>query len=184
MDKTLFWQLIDDARREAGPSGEVAPLLVDKLAQREVGEIMRWTQFFDAYQKLSYKNQLWAAAYVINGGCSDDGFDYFRGWLTAQGKDVFLRALADPDSLADLEIEMDEAYDEDMLAAGYEAYFKKTAMAPRDYDRAWAARQEHPLTESEQQELAAEIRYAADIDARWDENDPGTVVPRLWAKFD
>jgi hypothetical protein len=28
----------------------------------------------------SYRNDLWAAGYLINGGCSDDGFDYFRGW--------------------------------------------------------------------------------------------------------
>jgi hypothetical protein len=50
----------------------------------------------------SYVAQLWAAAFVINGGCSDDGFEYFRGWLITRGREVFERALADPDSLADL----------------------------------------------------------------------------------
>jgi len=25
------------------------------------------------------------AAYIINGGCSDDGFEYFRRWLVLQG---------------------------------------------------------------------------------------------------
>jgi hypothetical protein len=45
---------------------------------------------------------LWAAAYVINGGCSDDGSDYFHGWLILQGKDVFERVVADPDSRAEL----------------------------------------------------------------------------------
>jgi hypothetical protein len=29
---------------------------------------------------------MWVAAYLMNGGCSDDGFDYFRGWLIAQGR--------------------------------------------------------------------------------------------------
>jgi hypothetical protein len=28
----------------------------------------------------------WGAAYLANGGCSDDGFDYFRGWLIGQGR--------------------------------------------------------------------------------------------------
>lgn len=183
MDKALFWQLIDEARREAGPSGDTAASLVDKLATLEVSEIMRWTHYFDAYQRLSYKSRLWAAAYVINGGCGDDGFDYFRGWLTAQGKDVFMSALADPDSLADIDVEMDEAYDEDMLAAGFSAYFEKTAAISRDYEKAMATLKEYPLTESEKQALVAEIRYAADIDAPWDESDPGVVVPRLGAKF-
>lgn len=50
----------------------------------------------------SYRTSLWAAAYVINGGCSDDGFDYFRGWLILQGRKVFEQVVADPDALADL----------------------------------------------------------------------------------
>ncbi|MFE5591185.1 DUF4240 domain-containing protein [Streptomyces sp. NPDC056549] len=33
------------------------------------------------------------AAYMVNGGCCDDGFDYFRGWLIAQGRNVFERAV-------------------------------------------------------------------------------------------
>jgi hypothetical protein len=48
----------------------------------------------------SYRGDLWGAAYLINGGASDDGFDYFRGWLIAQGREVFEAAVADPDSLA------------------------------------------------------------------------------------
>jgi Protein of unknown function (DUF4240) len=48
-----------------------------------------------------YRLALWGAAYLINGGCSDDGFDYFRGWLLSQGHATWQAALADPDSLAD-----------------------------------------------------------------------------------
>ena len=33
-------------------------------------------------------------------GCSDDSFSDFRMWLIAQGKDVYLNALKDPDSLS------------------------------------------------------------------------------------
>jgi hypothetical protein len=183
MDKSIFWKLIDDARREAGSSDGVAGLLVDKLAGMDIGGIMRWKHIFDAYQKLSYKSRLWAAAYVINGGCSDDGFDYFRGWLTAQGKDVFLRALADPDSLVDVDVEMDEAFDEEMLAVGYEAYFKKSNMTQRDYGKARAASLEHKLSDDERRDLAQEIHYAPDMDLPWDEDNPGVVVPKLSEKF-
>jgi hypothetical protein len=49
----------------------------------------------------SYRWDLWGAAYLINGGCSDDGFDYFRGWLLSQGRAIWQATLADPDSLAD-----------------------------------------------------------------------------------
>ena len=36
-------------------------------------------------------------------GCSDDGFIDFRAWLIAQGKEVYMNALRDPDTLADIE---------------------------------------------------------------------------------
>jgi hypothetical protein len=36
---------------------------------------------------------------LINGGMSDDGFTDFRYWLISRGRDVYERALADPDSL-------------------------------------------------------------------------------------
>jgi hypothetical protein len=52
----------------------------------------------------SYRNLLWAAAYLINGGCSDDGFESFRCWLIVQGRTVFERSVADPDTLADLPV--------------------------------------------------------------------------------
>jgi hypothetical protein len=53
----------------------------------------------------SYRTPLlWAAAYVINGGCSNDGFEYFRGWLIVQGREVFEHVVADPGTLADLPV--------------------------------------------------------------------------------
>ena len=57
-----------------------------------------------AYEDLAYKYGLWDAAKIIKEyGCSDDGFIDFRAWLIAQGKEVYLAALADPDSLAEVE---------------------------------------------------------------------------------
>ena len=35
-------------------------------------------------------------------GCSDNGFIDFRDWLIAQGLEVYMAALKDPDSLADI----------------------------------------------------------------------------------
>jgi Protein of unknown function (DUF4240) len=50
----------------------------------------------------SYHWDLWGAAYLLNFGSSDDGFDDFRGWLLAQGRAVWEAALRDPDGLAKL----------------------------------------------------------------------------------
>ncbi len=49
----------------------------------------------------AYREELWGAAYLINWGCSDDGFHDFCLGLIERGRRVFEGAVADPDSLAD-----------------------------------------------------------------------------------
>lgn len=99
MDKQTFWKLIDTARAEAAQDlvAERAAVLLARLPEAEIAAAQQvlWDLLAE-----SYRSPLWAAAYVINGGCSDDGFDYFRGWLLTQGQEAFEAALADPDSLA------------------------------------------------------------------------------------
>lgn len=57
---------------------------------------------FDRALVGAYTWDLWAAAYVIHGGASDDAFEYFRCWLIAQGQDVYDNVRASPDKMADL----------------------------------------------------------------------------------
>jgi hypothetical protein len=107
MDAQQFWNLIEDARsRVADPadSDVVATQVSVLLADHPRQEILTAQQILQDLLAVSYRNPLWAAAYVINGGCSDDGFDYFRGWLITQGREVFEHIVADPDGLADLPI--------------------------------------------------------------------------------
>ncbi len=186
MDKEQFWNIIDEAREKSGGWEEMREPLIDGLSALAVPDLMKWKQIFDEYQHLSYKNKLWAAAYVINGGCSDDGFDYFRGWLTAQGKTIFLNALHDPDSLAEVESCEGDVEFEDMLGVAGEAYFKKLGI-DRDYRRFYEELQKYPLSETEKSEIAAEINYADDIDADWDDEDEESLnewLPKLCDAFD
>ncbi|GAB3813622.1 hypothetical protein GCM10027605_57500 [Micromonospora zhanjiangensis] len=67
-----------------------------------MADIVGWNRHLTRVLTASHREDLWGAAYLINGGCSEDGFDHFRGWLIAQGRQVFARAVAEPDSLADL----------------------------------------------------------------------------------
>ena len=72
---------------------------------------------------------LWTAASLMCDGCSDDGFTDFRAWLIAQGKDAYMSALADPDSLAELEV-YDGCRFEELTYAGDKALEKRQAGAP------------------------------------------------------
>ncbi|QMU77784.1 DUF4240 domain-containing protein [Streptacidiphilus sp. PB12-B1b] len=105
MDTGTFWELIDTARAEVADPADghaVAARASALLGELPAADIVAAQQLlWDALTR-SYRSPLWAAAYTLNGGCSDDGFDYFRGWLVLQGRAVFERAVADPDSLSEL----------------------------------------------------------------------------------
>lgn len=105
MDTRQFWDLIEDGRAQAtdpADSYEVVTQASALLGTHPNEEIIAADKVMRELMAESYRNPLWAAAYVINGGCSDDGFDYFRGWLIAQGREVFEQVIADPDALVEL----------------------------------------------------------------------------------
>jgi Protein of unknown function (DUF4240) len=105
MDTRQFWKLIEDARTQvadAADSEAIAASAAVLLSAFPWGEIVDAQRVLQGLQAASYRNTLWAAASLINGGCGDDGFEYFRGWLIVQGREVFEWSVADPDSLADL----------------------------------------------------------------------------------
>ncbi|WP_234359107.1 DUF4240 domain-containing protein [Plantactinospora sp. BC1] len=53
---------------------------------------------------------------MVNGGASHDGFEYFLGWLMAQGRMRWEATLADPDSLADVvDVDTGDLDGEEML---------------------------------------------------------------------
>ena len=114
-----FWALIDTARSLAdGDPDETAAAVERMLMERDPDEIYAYLEQEARVMERSYSWSLWGAAYITNGGCSDDGFDYWRGWLIAQGRDVFEAVLANPDSLTDLDVEIEDAECEDMISAG------------------------------------------------------------------
>lgn len=187
MDIGVFWKIIDAARKENDGWEDMYEPLIDRLAKLAANEILSWKNIFDEYQSLSYKNKLWAAAYIINGGCGDDGFDYFRGWLTAQGKRVFMNALKDPDSLAEVEAAEGNVEFEDILGAAADAYFKKIGTEDKNYDLFYAELVKHPLPDELKKGIIAEIDYAKDIDIEWNdekEDELKKILPKLCEAFD
>ena len=117
-----FWGIIDkavaahptdlDARNDA---------LKYHLHTLAPGEWRSFGKIYHEVDSAAYTWKLWGAAYEINGGCSDDGFDYFRGWLISQGRAVFEAALADPDTLVRLlDPEGAEHENEEILGLAWE----------------------------------------------------------------
>ncbi|WP_328387288.1 DUF4240 domain-containing protein [Streptomyces sp. NBC_00400] len=122
MDETEFWELIDGSREAAaGDPEEQADALVERLLGLDPDAVVDFARHFEARYNRAYSWDLWAAASVMLGGAGDDAFDYFRCWLIAQGREVFEGALHDPDQLAELLDDFDEAVDGDAEELGYAA---------------------------------------------------------------
>ena len=103
MEIERFWGLVDAARQMAGSDTEArVDTLRHLLSTESLEEIQSFQSHYDAQVRRSYRWDLWGAAYLMNGGASDDGFRYFQDWLISEGRAVFEAALRMPDSLADL----------------------------------------------------------------------------------
>ena len=96
MTEDVFWELID-AGLGVETLGERLDLLPERLALFKPSAIRGFDKLLREIDARAYRTDVWALAYLLQGGCSDDAFDAFRGWLILQGRAVFEATLADPD---------------------------------------------------------------------------------------
>ncbi len=91
-------------------------LLDAELRRLSLDEVLAFDAHFTECVDRAYHWPLWAAAYIIADGCGDDSFWDFRSTLISMGRHTFERAMVDPQSLADLELEDGDQ----MLWEGYQ----------------------------------------------------------------
>ncbi|MHC2625772.1 hypothetical protein ACVIW2_007804 [Bradyrhizobium huanghuaihaiense] len=104
MPADQFWEIIGRAgQADADPVAHIDALRAE-LRGLALEEVKSFEIAFRRRLNDAYTWDLWGAAYVIHGGCSDDGFEYFRRWLVSKGRGVYESALADPDSMAQLDV--------------------------------------------------------------------------------
>ena len=184
MNKNEFWELIQTSFEEGEWTSEKQmEILIDKLSTYSEEEILKFASIYKVYDKEANKSKLWAAAYVMNGGCSDDCFDYFKGWLISRGEEPYLNALKEPDSLIDIDISPDCDYfeNEAMLSVPMYAFMKNIAT---DDINVYFATEEYQLDLAEINSILDTIEFAEDIDVDWDgEENLKTLLPGLYEKF-
>ena len=116
MDEERFWAIVDGVHAKSPDDMEAkSEALRDAVAKLAPKDALAFRELFDAKMNQAYSWPLWGAAYVINGGCSDDTFMDFRSALISRGRAAFEKALADPDSLADEDLDEEKFFYE-----GYE----------------------------------------------------------------
>lgn len=175
INKDSFWKLIQSAKETCGQDMDaMMDFLKDRLVSMGPEQAQNFHDILHAYEDLADKFGLWDAAGVMKGyGCSDDGFIDFRAWLIAQGRDVYLSALADPDSLAEV-IPYGDCCFETLSYVGDYAYEQLTGKSA--YDQTDWARYETLLAELEQ-----DIVYKGGIEFPREGPELKQYLPRLCA---
>ena len=165
MNIEFFWNLVEETYKSSkGNLPKQVELLTELLAQKSVDDIADYKSIMDDLLDNAYEAGLWDACVIINCGCSTDSFSDFRAWLIAHGKEVYEKALVDPEILVDL-VKMDEwASDEMFLYIPEFAYQRKTG---EEVLPAHFYRKQHP-----------EVRGTS-----WPEKTRKERFPKLAAKF-
>jgi hypothetical protein len=177
LEEEDFWAIIEESLEFKDNQEDQLRFLEEKVEGLSPREIAGFEVITNMLLLKAYRSDLWCAAYVIQGGCGDDGFDYFRSWLISRGRNVFERALRNPDSLTDYIDDVSEFEFEEFDSIARGAFHLKTGMEIDDYARVNKIK----LYDSKRPELVFEWTEE-------DENSIREICPRLferfWGKYD
>jgi hypothetical protein len=124
MTREDFWKLIDNA---VGPAdfGEAVnhEVLRESLVALKRPELLEFAGHMHGAVEGAFTTEMWGAAYLINGGCTEEEFIYFRGWVIGQGSRAYSDAVKNPDTLADsVDPDADAHEDADILGLAFDVY--------------------------------------------------------------
>ena len=157
MDDQKFWDIIASANGNA----EGVQSALTKLSKEDIDA---WDDLYWHHHNALHRWDILGAAFVINGGCSDDSFHYFKAFAIGKGRAFYEALLAAPDSIggqiSDDDLE-DGCDNESLNYVAAEAYQAQGG-------------EELPSRSAEGSDPAGEA---------WEEDDVYDLFPNLAAKF-
>jgi len=168
MNDNQFWSLIERSRADVRHCDEQAAKLTALLDELETLEVVGFWHCWDANLGALYRWDVWAVAYIINGGFSDDGFLYFCNWVPAQGREFFQAVLDKPERAAERVqegAEGEEVECEDIMYCAATIYKNRTGKYPQE---------DYPAAGSE-------VAHHDPMGERWREEDLPRLYPELCA---
>jgi hypothetical protein len=134
LDETIFWNIVDSSVKNTKNQDDQERFLVKAIEKLTPKQIIGFRLRTDKLLYDTYNSEMWCAGYIMNGGCSDDGFEYFRNWIISRGKDTYYKAKENPDSLISEFIENEEYYEfESFWYVALTAFENKTGKELYDY---------------------------------------------------
>jgi hypothetical protein len=134
LDEDLYWSIIDKSLKNTSNQDDQEQFLVREIGTLTPKQMIGFRLRTDKLLYDTYTSDMWCAGYIMNGGCSDDGFEYFRNWVISRGKNTYYQAKQNPDNLiTELNKEL-EMYDfESFWYVALEAFKHKTGKDLYDY---------------------------------------------------
>lgn len=177
INKETFWQLIGEMKVECGQDIDASVgWLKRRLLQMPPEQSLRFHALVHGYEDAANRYGLWSVASLIKEyGCSDDGFIDFRAWLIAQGREIYMAALENPDSLSEVPVYEDCTFEVFSYVGDY-AYEEQTGRSAY-YDCT------EEMIETALAEVSQEIKYHPMIKYPLDIPDTMFVYPKLGAQF-
>ena len=179
IDKNSFWKIIEYSKELSPKNKELQiDILIDILKEIETEKLVVFRKIREYYYKKSYTSNLWAIAYMLNNGCSDDGFDYYINWLISEGKQKYYDLQENPEKIVEKYNSRDEinGYSEDFGLIETIAFEKKHSESidyQLDFDN---------IYNKFQSDL--NIFEFTEIEFNWkDENDLKQLFPKFYSKF-
>ena len=167
MTREEFWELIDSARSVSMFDRARLPgALYDELAEMDKDELLAFVRHFEDLRVESFRQDLFAAAWIAGGGASVDDFSDFRDWLISLGRESFEDALHDPQRILDHAEPADlrDPFDANVAAAIYDVLEELTG-----------SRQPPPST------LRPQPAHPAG--RPWKPHDLPQRFPKLWKQY-
>ncbi|TWT25826.1 DUF4240 domain-containing protein [Planomicrobium sp. CPCC 101110] len=177
MTDSRFWELLEECKEHGGNPFEPLEWLVSHLSEKSVTDIISFDSFLREHYSKSYTKDLWAAATIAMGGCSEEGFHSFRAWMLSLGETIYYAAIRDPESLLPFLKLLEEREGSPQLKAllrvASNAYEVKTGSGFEDYKRLY-------------EQLMGEDFNLNEFEIVWEEDMKESLrrtLPRLWAVF-
>jgi len=174
LDEDQYWSIVDASRKNAGDEEEQEAFLISEIEKLSPEEMVGFRLRTDKLLFDTHTSEMWCAGYIMNGGCSDDGFEYFRNWVISRGKDTYYKAKEKADTLiSEIDPERDEYEFESFWYVALTAFNNKTGKdlySYIDYDNFTTRENNYPP-----------------IEFTWQEDDPDSmkvICPQLFASFE
>ena len=134
LDEDLYWAIVEKSLKSTKNQDDQEQFLIKEIGKLTPKQMIGFRLRTDKFLYDTYNSEMWCAGYIMNGGCSDDGFEYFRNWIISRGKNVYYNAKQNPDNLISEVDKNAEMYDfESYWYVALEAFKQKTGKDLYDY---------------------------------------------------